>query len=180
MKFLNLTSFLFCLTLLPVFGGSAKERALEYFTVLKAGEYDRTASFFSPQALGDFREMMSFLDEIPEEAAGQVFGVFFGEEATKETVKEMSNDEFFGSFITFTLKQAEATGNLSFDKIEVLGEVVEGDVVHVLTRNKVTVGEIEVEAMEVMSFEKVEGEWMALLQGSMKGMAAQMRASLGQ
>lgn len=53
------------------------------------------------------------------------------------------------------------------------------DVAHVVTRNKVSVGEIEVEAMEVVSFRKVGSEWKALMLGKIKGLASQLKAALG-
>ena len=76
------------------------------------------------------------------------------------------------------MAQAEAAGGLNFDGMEVLGEVKEGaNVAHVVMRNRVSVGEIEIEAMEVVSFKKVGKDWKALLSGKMKGLANQLRTA---
>jgi len=49
---------------------------------------------------------------------------------------------------------------------------------HVVTRNKVTVGEVDVEALEVVSFKRIGSEWKALLSGRSKGLANQLKATL--
>jgi hypothetical protein len=50
----------------------------------------------------------------------------------------------------------------------------------VVTRNKVGVGELKIESMEVMSFKKTADGWKALLNGEMTGVAAQLKAAFGQ
>lgn len=157
-------------------GQSASERAKEYYEVFKSGEYGKAADFFAPQALADFREMMDFVDEIPVEGSAQFYSTFFGPGATKETVTALSDSEYFSGFLAFVMRQAEMAGGINFDGVEILGEIPEGeDVMHVLTRNRISMGEMEVEAMEVVSFQKVEGEWKTILSGKMKGMAAQLQ-----
>ncbi len=110
--------------------------------------------------------MLDFGDALPKEEAKQFYLTFFGEHASEETVSEMSDLDFFSQFLSFTTKQVEAAGEISFHKLEILGEIPEGDtIMHVLTRSNISVGDIEVESMEVISFRKIEGEWKALLSG---------------
>jgi hypothetical protein len=163
----------------PAFAKTASETASDYFKVLQQKDYDRAATFFDPAALGEFRRMMSFTDEIPAEGQKEFFEAFFGPGASRESVAKLSDARFFASFLRAVMAQAEALGGLNFDRMQILGEVTEGkDVAHVVTRNKVSVGKIEVEAMEVASFRKVGSEWKALLSGKIKGVASQIRAAL--
>ncbi len=110
--------------------------------------------------------MLDFGDALPKEEAKQFYLTFFGEHASEETVSKMSDLDFFSQFLSFTTKQVEAAGEISFHKLEILGEIPVGDtIMHVLTRSNISVGDIEVESMEVISFRKIEGEWKALLSG---------------
>lgn len=161
------------------FAKTASETATEYFSALRQKDYSRAATFFDPAALGEFRQMMGFIQEIPEEGQQQFYTIFFGPEATKESIAKMSGADFFASFLRATIAQAETLGGVNFEKMEVLGEVKEGnDISHVVTRNKVTVGEVEVEALEVISFKRIGNEWKALLSGKIKGLANQLKATL--
>jgi hypothetical protein len=167
------------LTCSTVFAKSASETATDYFSVLRQKDYDRAAAFFDPNALGAFRQMMSFMSEIPKEAQEEVYTTFFGAGANKESIAKMSNARFFASFLRFIMASADEAGGLKFGKVDILGEVMEGkDVAHVVTRSNVSVGDIEVEAMEVVSFKKHGKEWKTLLSGNIKGLANQLKKSL--
>lgn len=180
MKIIHLIIAILLLSTSPAFAKTASETATYYFNVLKQKDYDRAATFFDPAALGEFRQMMSFVNEIPDEGQQQFFTTFFGLEASRESISKLSDANFFASFLRAAMEQAETVGGVNFGKMEVLGEVMEGkDVVHVVTRNKVSVGEIEVEAMEVVSFKRIGSEWKALMSGKIKGLASQLKAALG-
>jgi hypothetical protein len=91
----------------------------------------------------------------------------------------MSDSEFFASFLRAALSQAQALGKVNFEDLEILGEVMEGpDVAHVVTRNKLSVGDFEVEGMEVVSCKKRGDEWKLLVSTQMKGLANQIRSAL--
>ena len=161
------------------FAKTATDTAADYFNTLKQKDYNRAATFFDPAALDEFRQMMSFVNEIPGEGQVQFFTTFFGPGASRESIGKLSDTNFFASFLRATLAQAETVGGVNFGKMEILGEVMEGkDVAHVVTRNKVSVGEIDLEAMEVVSFKRIGNEWKALLSGKIKGVASQLKAAL--
>lgn len=181
MKIFAALSFLLILFASKASAQSASDAANDYFEVFKNGEYAKAADFFDPTALKDFREMLDLGDALPAEAAQQFYPILFGAGSTKESVAAMNDVEFFGGFLTFVMNQAAQAGQLNFDKVEILGEVPEGeDVVHVLTRSFVSMGAMEMESMEVISFRKVDDKWMAMLSGKMKGMAAQLRSAFQQ
>ena len=155
MKIVHFVIAILLLSSSPSFAKSASETAIDYFYTLQQKDYNRAATFFDPAALGEFRQMMSFANEIPAEGQQEFFTAFFGPEANRESVAKLSDASFFASFLRATMSQAEAVGGVNFEKMEILGEVMEGkDVAHVVARNKVSVGEIELEAMEVVSFKK--------------------------
>ena len=173
--------------LLLAFGSSvqaqtATDTVSSYFGALQNGDFTETASYFDPAALKSFREAMGFMSELPADAKTQFFSMFFGEGATEEAIADLSDSAFFAKFFGAVMAQAQAAGGINFDNMEVLGQVMEGtDVAHVVTRNKVSVGEIEMESMEVVSVKQTSGAWRLLLSAEMKGLAAQLRAGfLGQ
>jgi hypothetical protein len=152
-----------------------------YFQLLQQSEWRQVADLYSPTALKDFREMMAFLTELPDEVSGEVLANFFGADATQESVAAMSDPEYFAVFLGAMMAQASQVGQLDFTEIEVLGTVPEGDAVrHVLTRTHIKLGEVAMESMEVISLEQVDNAWKILMQGKMKGMASQLKAALGQ
>ena len=151
-----------------------------YFKLLGAQKWTEMGDMFDPKSLAEFREMMSFMSELPEEASAQVLGQFFGAGTTSEDMKKMSDKDFFSRFLKGIMGQAAAMGQLNFKKIEVLGSVPEGDdVKHVVTRSHMEIGEMSMEAMEVISCRKSDAGWKVLMQGKMKGMAQQLKNAFG-
>lgn len=176
-----LVSFLaLCLSAASALAGTATEAARDYYSKLRAGDYDGAAEAFHPAELESFRKMLGFMTELPDETAAEVLATFFGKGATKESVTELSDADFFASFFSGVMKQAQVTGDVAFGDLEVLGEVPEGDdIVHVVTRNEIGVGKLKIKSMEVMSFKKSGEAWKTMLTGEMTGMAAQVKAALG-
>jgi hypothetical protein len=160
----------------PVFADTPEEVCGVYFNLLREGEWGTVAELYDSQALADFKDMMSFILEIPDEEATEVFSAIFGPGTTKEDLTAMSDSEFFSSFLGGVMAQTAVIGQLDFTDYKVLGSVPEGDDVrHVVTRMHVELGEIKVEAMEVISFRKRGDDWKILMQGKMKGVAEQLR-----
>lgn len=163
----------------PACAQTPSELTTSYFTLLQKEDYKTAAAYFENRTLTEFRAMMGFLKELPEKLSADVYPQFFGEGQTKETVAAMSDLDFFAHFLSGVMGQAKAFGDVILDNLEVLGEVPEGkDVIHVLTRSRAKMGEMEIEGMEVISFRRVDGKWKALLSGKMKGMAVQLKAAL--
>ena len=85
---------------------------------------------------------MSFISEVPDEVAPEVLTQFFGPGTTKETLKTMSDTDFFSSFLKRVMAQAEQLGGIQFEKVDILGTVPEGEnLCHVLlTRTHTNIG----------------------------------------
>lgn len=179
MKIIKVALLLLIFSNTSAYAKNATETAVDYFDMLKKKNYSAAATYFDPQALKEFREMMSFINEMPAEGRQGFIEAFFGQGATKESVSKLSNSDFFSSFLKAIMKQAEKAGGINFDNMEVLGEVMEGSqIAHVVSRNKISMGGMELETMEVVSFKKNGKEWKALLSGKIKGMASQLRAAI--
>lgn len=179
MKNLKLITIIFFVLCGSAHANSASQVAAAYFDALKKKDYNAAVSFFDPKALHEFQETMGFIADIPNEGPNNLLNVFFGPNATKESVLKLTDAEFFSAFLSAVMTQAETRGGINFNGMEVLGEVMEGsDISHVVTRNRVSVGEIEVEAMEVVSFRLIGKEWKAQMTAKMKGIANQIRAAI--
>ncbi|MGB0373217.1 MAG: hypothetical protein ACPGN3_17950 [Opitutales bacterium] len=174
---------LLLLFVLFINGASAKtpeELSKEYFDLLVTQDWNKIGALYDPAALSDFKDMMSFLGEIPDDAAGPVLGQFFGPGTTSEDVAGMSDVAFFTGFMRGVMVQAAAVGQLNFENIDILGTLEEGENLnHVVIRTRVGIGEMSLEAMEVITFSNASGEWKIVLQGKIKGMAKQMKAAMG-
>jgi len=161
------------------YGATAPETTAEYFKHVEEGDFAAAANLFDPPALTEFRESLGIIKEAPPTAQQQFREAFFGAGATAESIAQMSDSEFFASFLRAARAQAESLGSADFDGLEILGEVMEGpDIAHVVTRNKITAGEIEIEGMEVISCKKRGDEWKLLVSSQMKGLANQIRTAL--
>ncbi|WP_105103713.1 hypothetical protein [Microbulbifer pacificus] len=158
-----------------VFAETASDRAQVYFNDLAEGRYAQAAEHFDPKQLREFRELMSFYTVLPENERSQFINSFFGENETEESVKNKSDVEFFAGLFSFIMLRAEAAGGINFDGMEILGEVKEGDdTSHLVTRNKVSVGEVNLEAMEVVSLRRIDKHWKVMLSGKLKGLPQQL------
>lgn len=179
MKILRIAFFVLIMSSSSVYGATAPETTAEYFKYVEEGDFAAAASLFDPPALTEFRQSLAIINEAPPTAQQQFREAFFGAGATVESIAELSDSEFFASFLRAARSQAEALGSADFDGLEILGEVMEGpDIAHVVTRNKITVGEVEIEGMEVVSCKKRGDEWKLLMSSQMKGLANQIRTAL--
>lgn len=178
----RIASLLFVLTLIFPMAASAKyasQVAASYYNALKVSDYKAAASFYDRGALKEFRQMMSFIDDLPPKTSASVYQQLFGAKATKASVGQMNNVDYFAAFLEAIMTRAQAQSPISFDNLQIIGEVNEGaSKVHVVTRNKVSAGQLKVEAMEVISLKKNGKRWRILMSGQIKGMAESIRGSL--
>jgi len=179
MKIFRMTFAVLLLSSGLVYGATAPETTAAFYAQLQKGDFEAAAGYFDPPALTEFRQSLNIINDAPPAAQQQFREAFFGAGATAESIAKMSDRQFFASFLRSAITQAEALGRVNFDDLEILGEVMEGpDVAHVVTRNQVTVGDVEVEGMEVVSCKKRGEEWKLLVSTQMKGLANQIRSAL--
>jgi hypothetical protein len=69
-------------------------------------------------------------------------------------------------------------GVVSFESLQVLGTIPEGEKRHVVARIKVGAAPLTVTSMDVLTLELHEGQWMIMLNSQLEGMAAMLSANL--
>lgn len=159
------------------FAETPTDRAKMYFSDMEDRNFAAAAGHIDADQLKEFRQMMGFYKEIPQQAQAQFIQTFFGPDQTVETIEKVTDVEFFSGLFSFIMSQADAAGGVNFDGVEILGEVKEGNIIHLVTRNRVSMGMVEVEAMEVISLKKSGNEWRILMSGNIKGLPQQLRAA---
>ncbi|MDJ0758429.1 MAG: hypothetical protein QNJ19_03480 [Woeseiaceae bacterium] len=152
--------------------------AVMFYEIVRSGDYVRAASMFDPKELGEFRDLLRIVYENPNVSDPQQIEALFGPDITVEKLNAMSDSEFFSTFLQLIFQQLQASGSFSFDGIEVIGSVPEGDEkAHVVIRQRLGWGENSVEMMDVISMRLIEGKWKLMMKGDMKGLAAAIRQS---
>lgn len=160
---------------------TSKERTIMYFNDLQSGNYLNAASHFDPQQLKEFRTMMEFYKEMPAEMQNKFLATFYGPGSTVESISKFDDSQFFAAMFGFIMRQAESIGGINFDATEILGAVQEGNnIEHLVTRSKVSAGELDMEAMEVVSLVKRGGRWYIMMSGKIKGLPQQIKAAFSQ
>lgn len=154
------------------------ERAQMFFNDMKKRHFSMLSDHFDPVQLKEFRAMMQFYKEIPEQAKSQAIQSIFGADQTLESVEKMTDAQFFTKLMELVMRRAEAFGKLTIDSVEILGGVEEGDDIrHLVTRTRVSVGELTTTKMEVLSLKRFGDEWRIQLSGKMKGLPNQLKAA---
>lgn len=176
---------LICITFLLVlsqFSGAEspgpEELAREYFSVMQEEGMTSIGRFMHPQALEDFKAMI--LPIYQAEADGgqrQLLNMTFGEGMDIETLTTLSPQKFINGFMHIIAAQF-GDAKITFDKLEVLGTISEGEARHVLTRVSVGANEIAVTEFEVLSFIPYQNTWRLQLNGKITGMARALRSQM--
>ena len=157
------------------------ERAEMYFADIESLNFTAAARHFDAGQLNEFRAMMEFYKQIPAEVQSGFIQTFFGPGVTAESLEALSDTDFFAGIFNFIMMQAEAAGGLNFDGLEILGEVREGeDISHLVTRNRISIGAMDIEAMEVVSLRRTGEEWRILMSGKIRGLPEQLRAAFSE
>jgi len=116
-----------------------------YFQLLQENKWEEVVKLYDPEALKHFKSMMS------------------GEE-------NQSAEEFFASYLQQMMDFASVIGDVNFNKVNIIGSIPEGDMLHIMVRTVASVGEMSIEKMEVLSLKKHGDGWKIILSGKMEGM----------
>jgi hypothetical protein len=167
---------------LPVFAqqASPEDVAREHFAAMQAEGMGAVVDFMHPDALAEFKRTLMPLFEAAERGGNSMArDVVFGQ-MTLAQVRALDTAEFMRSFTAFMMAQRDDI-ELSFDKIEIVGVVPEGERRHVLAR--ITVGANELVSLtqfEVLSFVPFEDTWRLELTGELRSLAESLRSALGE
>ena len=167
----------FCLVSIPAADAAEPaDTAVAFYDHLRAGNYSDAAALFDPGELANFRDMLRIIYEQATEADVEQLEALFGAGITVEKLNQMSDSEFFSSFLMLIFQQLQASGSFSMDGIEIIGSVLEnGDRAHVVIRQKVGFGANSIEMMDVMSTRLIQGEWKLVMKANTKALAEQIR-----
>lgn len=178
-----LAVLLTCPVLQAVAADSPEAAATAYMTALKQNKVDEFVAMMHPDALAQFKKMMMpvVILAAEKDKEKQVMQLFKGV-ADPKALAALSPADVFKAFYNGLLAMIPNLREaLAGSKMQVLGHVNEGsDMAHVVYRATMKVGQIDVEKVEVMSFKKHDGKWMALLGGNLEGLAAQIRRQMTQ
>ena len=154
---------------------SPEEVTKEYFAAIQQHGMSTAVEYMHPEELAKFQEMVLPIFALEEESGqAELRTKMFGRTATVESVANARPHDFMKRFLLFFAEATHTLGGIDFDEIEVLGSVPEGEVVHVVARTSVGVGEIRASGMEVISWKRHGSGWKALLSGEMQGLAQGM------
>lgn len=149
--------------------------AHEYFKVLQNEGMGAVGPFFHPKALEEFKNMLLPIYEAEAESGNRgLINMTFGPSTSIEELRAIQPAAFLNGFMQLLTARTGDT-KISFDKLEVLGTVKEGDTHHVLARITVGAGELSITEYEVLSYIPYNGGYGLQLSGELKGMAQAMR-----
>jgi len=105
-----------------------------YNQAVASGNYVAASRMFHPDGMAEQRSRLEFLFESGDENL-VLFRVIFGEDAEPETVKAMTDQEFFEFLYVLLMEQATSKDWLDLHEYKVLGAVMEGEhTAHVLVK----------------------------------------------
>jgi hypothetical protein len=180
-----------CLLTFCLFAESPDELTGEYYGHLKDERWENLGEYYSDEALEEFRGLFGIILEIPDESdQEELIEMLFGEKATAEEIKNMSDEEFFNAVMQAIYALIGKVALMDYDSIKVIGCVEETEsLVHVVSRCQFNIGindgdamemaPVSMEIMEVLSFEKTKDEWKMLLDPKIRALAEQIKYSLG-
>jgi hypothetical protein len=162
----------------------AQERSPEvvasaYFEAIKAGDWNRVAAQFTPEAQAKYRAMMTeLIDAAAASGQADVRSMLLGKDTTAEQAAKLSDRDFVARTLEAIL--GRSLGMIQFERIDVVGRVPEGDrLLHVLCRMHMAgPAGVAIEKMTVVSLERDASGWGIGLTGDIKGLVAALKAQL--
>lgn len=146
-----------------------------YLQAIRTEGLAAVPDYIHPDELERFRGMLLPVLAGDSPATEAMREAFFGEKTTLASVQGMDAKAFMQGFMRFAQRQMAAM-DVSIGQSETLGSVREGEVVHLVTRNTVGAGPIQLTQMEVISLKPYQGGWRLLLSGKMEGLAQALSA----
>lgn len=178
----SMTKIFLCLCLcLPVIAQSTEATpesvAKEYIAASTSGDWAKAATFIDPEALVSFKKMFGEVMKMDKknEAGKELFGL-----KNNAEFEQLSEEQVFVKLISMLVTVLpQMKQMLSEAQNTILGQVPEGnDVVHILYRMKMKIGDGSISKVDVMSMKKTGGNWRLKLSEEMEGSFTAMAKSL--
>ncbi len=159
----------------PAFAETPEEFVQKTYDALEAKEFEKVASFYSEEAITDFRKSFAFLNELPPQMAQGFYGQIFGEDATPESVKEVSDQAFFAKFLPLVFSTGPEE-EVDYSDLEILGSLEKEDMAYVITRDMIEAGQEEsVEVLNVVSLKQTDDTYTMQLPAELKVLPMRMQ-----
>jgi len=150
--------------------------AQELFTTMQTKGLAATVPLTHPAEITKFHDlMMPVFDAEHSQGKRESLDRFFGTGASMEEIKQANPPEFMSRMLSALAPSFES---VQWQSIEIIGTAREGDVVHVVTRIHLGVGETKVIQLQIFSFKEFEGNWKMMMSGDIQNMAPLLRASI--
>jgi predicted RNase H-like nuclease len=141
-----------------------------YFDSFRTGDYAANVALMHPEALQSMKETMSGLAALPGAAEEPEFREMFGV-STLQEFNQLSPAVLMERILRYQLRDEDMREILSSSRTTVLGHVMEGDsLAHVVYRMRMSIGEMEMDQVQVAPLKRADGQWRVLLTGSLAGM----------
>lgn len=149
--------------------------AQAYVDAIRSKGMTAVPAFMHPEELERFRQMLVPVLVSDTPIAANLRTALFGPGSTAGSVQSMDSEQFMGGVKAFAQEQMNAM-NVNVGRSSILGIVKEGDVVHLVTRNTVGAGPLQLTQLEVVSLQPYRDSWRLLLSGKLEGMARALEA----
>ena len=170
------------LALLGLAGRASAETPEEvetrYIDAIRTSGMKSAPDFIHPDELERFKAMLAPVLGDETAVAKNLRTGFFGPAATSESIRSMPAKDFMRAFMAIAEGQMKGM-NITVGRSEILGSVKEGEVVHLVTRNSVGAGPLQLTQLEVVSLKPYQNTWGILLSGKLEGMAQAIKAQAG-
>ena len=155
---------------------SASDTARDFYNSLKQENYSTAATYYSRGALREFRQLMSFENELSDAQKQFFFEEYFEPDLNDASAQNLSDTDFFAAFLHGVLTSDTFSQMTNYKVVDILGEIKErNDLAHVLTRQWISLGGDKMEMVEVTSFDKAASGWKVRMTGKLKGVAIMIR-----
>jgi hypothetical protein len=154
------------------------EAAATAFTMaLRSQQYAEAAAIMHPEALARFRAM--FLPLATHEKGVELRQQLFGA-STVADLNALDDVALFERFLRSVMTLSpEFQAMMGAAETDMIGHVAEGtNIAHVVYRMRLKAEGIAVTKLDVMSLQLTGGEWKALLNGDIEGMAEAIRRQI--
>ena len=144
----------------------AQQVLLDYFGKIREGGFASAVPFIHPGELTRFRKMM--MEEMQEPNSDSLLGMFRDEHEMKK-LEQLPAAEFVATFYEWL---NDRKPNLKVEPLDegpqVIGEIREGEDVHVVFRANAVENGAEFSQVGVMTLRLYEGKYMMLLNGQIR------------
>jgi hypothetical protein len=151
---------------------AAQQVAKDYRAAVNAKGLDGGIPYLHPDELVRFQKLLiPILDQERQAGRRNLLNATFGREAEMTDVRLAEPDDFMRRFVRVAAARLDEA-QTRFDRVEVVGTVTEGEVLHVLLREVTDQGGTQTQRLVVVSLRPSGRDWKVLLGADIEAMVA--------